>query len=408
MTDDIGNERQRAHIAALSHEIYRLSRELEENEKKAALKDAVDPDDPFGNPTEYSNYREDYRKVVPQLDSPGYRMPLDPVYEERRRLRFFYGTAGVCALFQFFISNILGNLVSSQVFAALKSHNRGVDDYALYDYFNSSSISAALNMLVFIVSNVLAAVIGMRAMGISPQKLVKTHGFRAGNAVKYCLAASFIYISARLLGLGVEDIFNHYRFTTHTISAGNSVTYLGVALTLIYTIIIAPVTEELLYRGVLLKGFSIANQRFGVFASAFMFGLAHKNIPQFLIAFSVGIFLAHITQKHGSIIPSIIVHMFINFFSIAVSILWSLHPVEARYYSTLLIMIIGMIALMIFRSSDKLPSSTPMQSRRGASIALSAPMLIISVIIQLSYMFSRIFGVYELDIFWQIENIFKI
>lgn len=52
-----------------------------------------------------------------------------------------------------------------------------------------------------------------------------------------------------------------------------------------YTCIIAPITEELVFRGFCLKNLSRFNQRFGILASAFLFGLVHQNIIQFILAF---------------------------------------------------------------------------------------------------------------------------
>ena len=89
-------------------------------------------------------------------------------------------------------------------------------------------------------------------------------------------------------------------------------TGLGIAIMTIYSCLIAPITEELFFRGTLMKIFSKSNQRFGIVISAVFFGLAHGNLPQFMLAFLLGLFLGHIDMRHNSIVPSVVVHIFIN------------------------------------------------------------------------------------------------
>lgn len=399
MAEYTESERDRAHIAALSHEVYRLTRQLEASERERELANCPDPDDPFANPTEYKEYSDDYRAMIPALDSPGYKMPLEPAKEERKRLRFYYTTVGLCAFFQFIISNMLGSWLGEFLFGILKSKNSGADNYAIYDYFTASSISSGLTMIIFIIANIFSSVFGMKFMKIKVSQITKTRDFGASLAFQYCSAGVFVFMAARILGIGVEDIFNHYRLTTDTMGSSGASTGMAAAILFMYTLIIAPVTEELLYRGVMLRGLSKANQRFGVYASAFMFGIAHKNIPQFLLAFLLGLFLAHITLKHGSIIPSIIVHVFINTFSVGMNMFWNadIHS-ELKECITIIVTGFGFLMLVIFCTLDKMPTPTPYQVRRGFPVAAVSPALLFIVLIEVLYAASLIFGVSELNI----------
>ena len=170
-------------------------------------------------------------------------------------------------------------------------------------------------------------------------------------------------------------------------------TGIGFAVLTIYTCIIAPITEELFFRGMLLRVLGKANQRFAVFATAFFFGLAHGNVPQFILAFTIGIFLGHITLKHGSIIPSVIVHIFLNSFS---TILEEVSDTDDMFFLFAIEMIMiagavfGLIMLISFMVNNRLPSTTPKQSRRGFSVAAGSIPFIASVMLQLAYILANI------------------
>lgn len=86
----------------------------------------------------------------------------------------------------------------------------------------------------------------------------------------------------------------------------------GWAAEIISSVILAPVFEELFYRGLIMRSLSRVSKRFAIFASAAIFGIAHGNIYQFLLGFFVGIVFAYADMRTDSIIPSILAHMAVN------------------------------------------------------------------------------------------------
>lgn len=388
MSDFISEEQHHAEVAALNHEIYRLTRHINETEQARAEEDTPDPYDPFGNPTEYRNFRDDYSEVLPPIKTPAYKIDLEPGYEERRRLKHFYAVGGWCALLQFVFSTIAGFVILRGIMKYIMEMNPSADDTSVYTFIKGSSILAAVNMIIYIAANVIFAVIGMKMADVKPSSLIKTKDYDIGRAIQYCTAAMFIWMASSYISIGVNDIFTKYGYSTDVMdSDGMAVTKLGFAISVIYTCVIAPVTEELFFRGMLLRVFSKANQRFAVFATAVFFGLAHGNLPQFMLAFLLGIFLAHITLKHGSIIPSIVVHIFVNTF---VTIMGEMDLTGDRLIVFNLVLealaAFGLLMLLIFRSKDKLPATTPAQSRRGFALAKSTFGVIAAFLLQLAYL----------------------
>lgn len=76
---------------------------------------------------------------------------------------------------------------------------------------------------------------------------------------------------------------------------------------------IAPFVEEMFFRGILLRGllgrYAPAD---AMVYSAFVFGMAHMNVYQFVIAFAVGLIAAALYRRTRSLWPGILLHAGIN------------------------------------------------------------------------------------------------
>lgn len=394
MSDFISEEQHHAEVAALNHEIYRLTKHIKDKEQERALSEMPDPKDPFNNPTEYHDYNDDYSEVLPPIKTPAYKISLEPDYAERQKIKHFYAIGGWCAVLQFAASTFAAVVIVLIIRTLLEGQNPDADNVSITTYMKGSSILTSLNMLIYIAANVGCAMIGFKMAGVKASSLVKTRDYDVGKAIQYCTAAMFIWLVSVYISLGVEDVFTKYGYSTEVQDMdGYAVTKLGFVISIVYTCIIAPVTEEFFFRGMLLKVFSKANQRFAVFATAVFFGLAHGNLPQFLLAFLLGLFLAHITLKHGSIIPSIVVHIFVNTFVTVMGELDLSGDMEIVLNLSLeALAAFGLLMLLIFRSKDKLPATTPAQSKRGFAIAKTTVGVVAAFTIQTAYMLFLVFS----------------
>ena len=79
----------------------------------------------------------------------------------------------------------------------------------------------------------------------------------------------------------------------------------------LYASILAPIAEELLFRGYILRSLYPYGKKFAVFASAFLFGLFHGNLLQTPYAFLMGLLLGWVTVEY-SVTWAIALHMFNN------------------------------------------------------------------------------------------------
>ena len=83
-------------------------------------------------------------------------------------------------------------------------------------------------------------------------------------------------------------------------------------LTLFISIIVAPIMEELIFRGILYKKLICFGGKIYIFVSAFLFALFHTNFLQIFYAFALGLLLGAVVYYTGHLRYCIILHMIIN------------------------------------------------------------------------------------------------
>lgn len=127
-----------------------------------------------------------------------------------------------------------------------------------------------------------------------------------------------------------EKTFSDYADVLEKLTSGNQL------IVLVFMILIAPVTEELIFRGVILTR---ANKYFGmIYANilqAALFGLYHGNVVQGIYAFIIGLLLGAVYNKFGIIYAPVLLHITIN----SSSLLMVLVPEHIIGY--IMIMLIG-------------------------------------------------------------------
>ncbi len=81
---------------------------------------------------------------------------------------------------------------------------------------------------------------------------------------------------------------------------------------LLYGVIIAPIVEESIYRGLAIHLLKPYGKKMAVILSALIFGLMHGNIAQATNGFIFGLVMGTITVNCNSIIPTIMIHIMNN------------------------------------------------------------------------------------------------
>lgn len=130
--------------------------------------------------------------------------------------------------------------------------------------------------------------------------------------------------------------------------------WIGNFLNLMYIILIAPMTEEFVCRGVILHGLRQYGDKFALIASSIMFGLLHGNIKQCIPATLIGLVLGFISLRRGSIRPAIIIHMINNLIVVVLNQLYSCVDGAKLIVDTILgvCMIISAICILLIHNKD--------------------------------------------------------
>lgn len=81
-----------------------------------------------------------------------------------------------------------------------------------------------------------------------------------------------------------------------------------------FVVILGPIVEELIFRGVLISKTRAFGEKRSVLFSALTFALFHGNFSQFFYAFALGMIFAYVAVKTNTLKYSIALHMIINFF----------------------------------------------------------------------------------------------
>lgn len=129
----------------------------------------------------------------------------------------------------------------------------------------------------------------------------------------------FMMYSGNLIGIAITSAIT----SLMDVSPVNPV--IGLAMDtdllpkILFTVILAPLIEELVFRKMLIDRMSPYGERLAVITSAVMFGLFHGNLSQMFYAFGIGLVFGYVYLKTGRLRYSVLLHMLVNFIGSVVS-----------------------------------------------------------------------------------------
>lgn len=226
-------------------------------------------------------------------------------------------------------------------------------------------------------STILTVVIASQVVTLLIAAIIYYFAFKKkkiADAVKAPMGIDICYIVFAFVGaelvfgvlLSCVDIINPDLMSAYR----NTIESSGLAdmtwLSAIATLILAPISEEIIFRGMTMniarkftKNFWIAN----VF-QAFVFGIAHMNIVQSTYAFVLGLLLGYVYRKYNSLFASMIGHLAFNFTGTFVAALLAALEGDNAWVSLVLEAIVGgsLFAVMVImiNRSEKAAVREPM------------------------------------------------
>jgi len=347
------------------------------NETLDYTKTIPDRFNPFENNTENIDYRDDYRKIVPQISVSGCVIPESPSKFEKKNIKRVYNKTSFVLIFHLIITNILATILTLIV-TLVASSRVGIN--SIQGFLNTSSITLDIVAITYTITNICSFLLGCKILNIPIKNVfnkpqVTTLNMARHISIAWCLqgacmiAVTLIYSLFTMAGVDImpESALDNADYS--------NITYC-IAMFL-YSCIIAPITEEMVFRGVILKGFSTVSQRFGIIMSALLFGLLHGNVLQFITTFCVGIYLGFIATKYNSILPTIVIHFFINLAPTLMEIFFNSNQLLYNiviwgFYGIMITLGIILICLGFRKQSNRLPVQNVSQRRRTIPVAISS------------------------------------
>lgn len=192
------------------------------------------------------------------------------------------------------------------------------------------SVDLIQALLLFIVSSVLEGIFLIAplyyAMHTLPPSITgRSRWPMALRALGLRLPNPALALRAAVVGilviLGASVVYNSIITTLHLPLKTNVDTLMQQAKyapytvigTLLVAVLVAPLCEEMFFRGYLFPGLARGMQLWlAVFISAVLFGVAHADLGSFVVLFVIGIVLAVVRARTDSLWPGVAVHTLNN------------------------------------------------------------------------------------------------
>lgn len=333
--------------------------------------------DPFCNPTENSSFSESYSHILPAFFFRNEMCRKKPSKLEKSNLRYFYNTTGAILAAKLFIEAALCLIFYILMFLVSYLMSSSLSMY--YSVLSDATVRYAFRSVTLIASTASVFFAGCRFTALSPAGLLKkSSGIKTFDTIEFLMAglfASALSNAVRLISPGLTGESDYSGFITDS-------SIMQTAIAVIYTCIVVPVTEGLVFRGLVLKNFSRASQGFGIIITSMFCALATCSFHAMLPAFITSLILCRLTVKCSSVVPGIVIHMVINLSNAVISVYGTMafeSDVFVTKIWTVIILVLGGIFAFITAVRHPLPKIRPHQRRRTIPVFLSSvlPVLLI-------------------------------
>ena len=311
-----------------------------------------------------------------------------PGQAEKKRIRKLYNSTGLALIFQYALTYVIV-IIAILIMGDLISEEYNEKGARIVGF-----AEAALMYCAPAASSIITFFIYSAWHRINIPKLFSTEKLTGGYIGKSTLITLLFYQAGMLLLYVTYVIVAVLGYDIPSLNYELDNDIRTTVMDVFTSIILAPIAEELFFRGIVLKQLSKVSLRFGIIASAVLFGLMHGNIFQFVMATTVGIAFAYADAKADSLIPSIIGHMAVNLTASIPQLIELKFSEELSGGVSFIIaaieVVLGavMLVYVIRRSGIKLPSYTEYHKQRTLPIIITSAAMIIITLIYLYDIFS--------------------
>lgn len=148
-----------------------------------------------------------------------------------------------------------------------------------------------------------------------------------------------------LLSISLSSVYNVFGFYFDKLLQSNLYGIFDIKTTLISTVLIGPIIEEYLFRGIIYNEAKRKYLNKAIFITTIIFSLSHATIIQMIYACIIGYTLIKIYEKYKNINSCIIVHMFSNLTTTFLTLLL----IKNNIILSLFIFFVGFVILLFIK-----------------------------------------------------------
>lgn len=183
---------------------------------------------------------------------------------------------------------------------------------ALFTFAFSCIVEGALLIAPLYIANRTLRSTPSRGRGVL--QALGFHGFRGGATLTWMAALLVTILAADYLyGYAIQIFHLPVQTNDQVLLALSKYAPLTTYATLVVAVFVAPVCEEVFFRGFvfmgLLRGMPLA---WAIVFSSLIFAVAHFDVGSFAVLFIIGLALAFLRWRTKSILPGILLHMLNN------------------------------------------------------------------------------------------------
>ena len=191
---------------------------------------------------------------------------------------------------------------------------------------NNTSVVLSVDLQIMI-NSVILYVIGLLILqvGLKKQNLpiieLKKHRMSFSDILKAFCMCYAVLIASNIIGLLLTTAIGILKGSPIINPVAELATQMSIPVLFIFTVICAPIFEELFFRKYIIDRVVNFGEVPAVLLSGFMFGLFHGNLSQFPYAFTIGVFFGILYVRTGKILYPVVLHAMVNFMGSVASVM---------------------------------------------------------------------------------------
>ena len=230
--------------------------------------------------------------------------------QARRRMNLVgFTTLIYYAMMNFFVTLVM--IVDAVVFAVKRvMQAQPLDFDIVMEYLLDSVTSNGWGYILCVLVGALILLLWKRKAFWKNEMFATERKMTVGTFFKLLTVFLSAQLFAQLFSVALEWLLNLMGLSATAALEAAAITSTGFSMFL-YITILGPISEELLFRGFLLRMLKPWGKQTAILVSALVFGLFHGNVIQVPFAFLVGLVLGYVTVEY-SILWAMVLHIFNN------------------------------------------------------------------------------------------------